>query len=324
MPFDALVTDAQIRRVKQKIDKVLSKNTNYLSHLKYTPSPLALGAAVYGHQFDEWQAAYLASAPKQHRVAIAASRQSGKSTVTACFAAWCLLFIPGFQCLVASRSLRQASHFLLKVREIILAVIPADAMPVLNRLSLQLPNKSEIVSIPCAQPDAGRGFSPHLIILDEAAFAPDALFTAILPSVAATRGALHMISSPNGRQGRFFEAFEGEAQSVYWSQKVTWHDCPRMDQEQMDAEKLALGELMWRQEFMSEFIMPYGAFFGAGGSMAFDDAEDADWSDLDLDLEDLEELAKTTYILPKPTLSDITHGFDRAERVRALLIEATF
>jgi hypothetical protein len=261
-------------------------------------------------------------APQASRIAIAASRQSGKSTVTANFVAWCLIFIPGFQCLVASRSLRQASHYLLKVREVVLSIIPPDAMPVLNRLSMELPNGSQVISIPCAQPDAGRGFSPHLIVLDEAAFAPDALFTAILPSVAATRGALHMISSPNGRQGRFFEAFEGEARDVYWSQRVTWKDCPRMDQEQMDAEKLALGELMWRQEFLSEFIMPHGAFFGPGGSGAFADAEDADWADLDLDLGELEEIAKSSYVTPTPTVSDMKLAFDRAERVRVLLIEA--
>lgn len=311
---------SEVDKLKAQIEKLKAKNFNPLAQFPTVPSPIELGEAYLDFELDVWQRDYMLSAPAMARIAIAASRQSGKSTVTAIFVAWCLLFIPGFTCLVASRSLRQASYYVDKVRDIILSIVPKDAMRSLNRLSMELPNGSTIISIPCAQPDAGRGFSPHLILLDEAAFAPEALFTAIMPSVAATHGAVHMISSPNGRQGRFFEAFEGDATSVWWSQRVTWEDCPRMTQEQMDIEKIALGELYWRQEFMAEFVQPLGAFFGHSGLLTLEEEEDPDYGSLDL--KDLEGVVND--ILPRsdPSVDDLRYAMDAADRVNRLLVEA--
>jgi hypothetical protein len=253
----------------------------------------------------------------ESRIGIAASRQSGKSTVTALFVAHCLLFIPGFMCLVASRSLRQASHYLNKVRDAVLSVVPRDSMVQLNRLSMELPNGASIVSIPCAQPDAGRGFSPHLVILDEAAFAPEELFRAITPALAATQGALHMLSSPNGRQGYFFEAFEGDAKDVFWSQRVHWQDCPRITQEIADMERIALGDLYFRQEFGAEFVTPLGAFFGNSAVMQFEDreAENLDF----LELADMDALVDNTYPEGDPDVEDLREAMSRADRVSQLL-----
>lgn len=309
----------EIERLTKRFEAAKAKRFNPLSMFETVPSPIELGEAFLGFEMDLWQKDYMLSAPAMARIAIAASRQSGKSTVTAIFAAWCLLFLPGFTCLVASRSLRQASYYLDKVREIVLSVVPKSAMRQLNRLSMELPNGSTIISIPCAQPDAGRGFSPHLILLDEAAFAPEALFTAITPSVAATHGAIHMISSPNGRQGRFFDAFEGEAVSVWHSQRVTWEDCPRMTQEQMDIEKIAMGELYWRQEFMAEFIQPLGAFFGHSGLLSMEEEEDPDYSGLDL--KDMEGLLDDVLPRMNPTKDDVRFALDAADRVNNLLEE---
>jgi len=307
----------ELETLRRRFEAVKAKQFDPYAQFETIPSPIELGEAYLGFGLDLWQKDYMLSAPAMARIAIAASRQSGKSTVTAIFVAWCLIFIPKFTVLVASRSLRQASYYVDKVREIVLGIIPKDAMVQLNRLSMELPNGSQIISIPCAQPDAGRGFSPHLILLDEAAFAPEMLFTAIMPSVAATHGAIHMISSPNGRQGRFFEAHEGTAKDVWWSQRVTWKDCPRMTQEQMEIEKIAMGELYWRQEFMAEFVQPLGAFFGNRGVLSFEDGEDMDLTGLDLrDMEGmLEDIAPSI----DPTIEDVRAAIDAADRVNRLL-----
>ena len=281
------------------------------------PSQLDFAETVMGSRMDTWQRAYMTNAPLQNRIGIAASRQSGKSTVTALFVAHCLLFIPNFMCLVASRSLRQASHYLNKVRDAVLSIIPRDAMRQLNRLSMELPNGSSIVSIPCAQPDAGRGFSPHLVILDEAAFAPEELFRAITPSLAATQGALHMLSSPNGRQGYFFEAFEGDAADVFWSQRVHWHDCPRITQEIADMERIALGDLYFRQEFGAEFVSPLGAFIGHSAILQFEAGEDEDLSNLDI--RDMEDILDNKFPTGDPDVEDLREAMSRADRVTNLL-----
>ena len=307
---------AEVERLYAKLEAIKAKRFNPLAQFESIPSPIELGEAHLGFEMDVWQKDYMLSAPAMARIAIAASRQSGKSTVTAVFVAWCLIFIPNFTCLVASRSLRQASYYLDKVREIVLSIIPKQAMRSVNRLSMELPNASVIISIPCAQPDAGRGFSPHLILLDEAAFAPEALFTAIMPSVAATHGAIHMISSPNGRQGRFFEAFEGNAKDVWWTQRVTWEDCPRMTFEQMEVERIAMGTLYWRQEFRAEFVQPLGAFFGNSGLMAFEQEDELDLSGLELN--DMEEALDDMVPEAQPTAVELRAAMDAADRVSRL------
>ena len=96
-------------------------------------------------------------------------------------------------------------------------------------------------------------------------------------------------------------------------------DCPRMNQEQMDVEKIAMGELYWRQEFMAEFVQPLGAFFGNSGLLTLDDEEDPDFAGLDL--KDMEGMLDD--VLPKidPTKDDVRWAMDAADRVNNLLEE---
>jgi hypothetical protein len=312
-----IVSLNEIRRLRKMAEEVSAANFTVEQRLGYRPTPTQFGEAVIGNLLDPWQRHYLTDAMETSRIAIAACRQSGKSTVTALFVAWCLIFIPGFQCLVASRSLRQASHYISSVRNAVLAMIPREAMIQLNRLSMELPNGSMIISIPCAQPDAGRGFSPNLVLLDEAAFAPEPLFRAISPSLAATGGALHMISSPNGRQGYFFDAFEGSAKDVYATQRIKWTSCPRISPEFIEAEKIALGDLYFRQEYDAEFVSPLGAFFGFNALSMFEQGEDAPVEDMEL--LDMEKWLKVNDPMPAPSTGDMQLAFDRADRVRRLL-----
>ena len=293
----------------RRIEKLRSQNFQILADGLHAPDPLTFAEVILGAPLDLWQREYLKQAIENPRCAVVACRQSGKSTVTGLFIAWCMLYIDNFTVLVASRSLRQAAYFVDKVREATLAVVPPSAMKTMNRLSMQLPNNSQIISIPCAQPDAGRGFSPHLFLLDEAAFAPDALVAAIVPSLAATSGAMHMLSSPNGKVGYFYEACEGRAKDVFWTRRVTHRECPRITEETLRTDRIIMGELRFRQEYEAEFVSAEGAFFGAGSMEDFVAGEDQD-----LSLLDLENLTAAAMPAPIPTMDDLMHAFDRAQR----------
>lgn len=310
---------SEIAALRREIEKHKKRRFDPLRLIERVPHPLEFGEAMLGAELDPWQRQYMNLSRSASRIAIAACRQSGKSTVTGLFVAWCLVFLPGFQCLVASRSLRQASHYLNHVRQAVLSVIPREAMVSLNRLSMELPNGSQIISIPCAQPDAGRGFSPHLVILDEAAFAPEALFRAITPSLAATEGALHMLSSPNGRQGYFFEAFEGQAEDVFTAFRIPYTQCPRISEETVELERIALGDLYFRQEYGAEFISPMGAFFGFSAIENLDEGEDPDLTDLEL--LDMDALLEDIMPVPQPTKEDLRVALDRTQRVSRILYE---
>ena len=300
----------QLRNLMRRLDKLRSQNFVILADGQHAPDPITFAEVILGAPLDPWQREFMQQAIENPRVAVAACRQSGKSTVAGLFIAWCLLYIDGFTALVASRSLRQAAYFVDKVRDAVLALVPPTAMKTMNRLSMQLPNNSQIISIPCAQPDAGRGFSPHIFLLDEAAFAPDPLFDVIVPSLAATGGAMHMISSPNGKVGHFFEAFEGRATDVFWTRRVTHRECPRITERTLIHDRIMLGELKYRQEYEAEFVSAEGAFFGATAMEDFMEGEDQD-----LTLMDLETLTEAAMPTPVPTMGDLMHAFDRAQRV---------
>jgi len=310
---------SEIKALRKEIEQLKIRRYDPVRMLPRIPEPEEFGWACLNGTLDRWQLRYMLEARARNRVAIAACRQSGKSTVTGLFVAWCLLFIPGFQCLVASRALRQASHYLNTVRNAILSVIPREAMVQLNRLSMELPNGSQIISIPCAQPDAGRGFTPHLVILDEAAFAPQELFRAITPSLSASRGALHMLSSPNGRQGYFFEAFEGDATDVFWALRVPYQECPRIEEDTLALERIALGDLYFRQEYGAEFVTPQGAFFGHSAMLSLQDEEEPPLDGLEL--ADMEVLLEKILPIPNPNADDLRAALDRTDRVNRLLHE---
>jgi phage FluMu gp28-like protein len=73
-----------------------------------------------------------------------------------------------------------------------------------KQLEVRFPNGSVICGLP-ANPDTARGYSGH-ITLDEFAFHADAdkIYGALYPTI--TRGyGLEVISTPNGKQGKFYE-----------------------------------------------------------------------------------------------------------------------
>lgn len=137
----------------------------------------------------------------------------------------------------------------------------------LKSASIILPNKSRIVAVP-GRPDTVRGFSANLLLTEFAFFEDDeATWRAVLPSITnPLRGGLkkvRVISTANGKQGRFFKIVDEnllnpvEGRKTRWSvHKVTIEDAVR---EGLPVDIEALREGMddpegFAQEFMCEFI----------------------------------------------------------------------
>ena len=82
-----------------------------------------------------------------------------------------------------------------------------------NPQSLLLPNGSRFVARPAVQ-ESSRGYSQaRFIIIDEAAFVPEAMFKALSPILAVGGGALWVISTPYGTGGRFADLWYDPANS---------------------------------------------------------------------------------------------------------------
>lgn len=261
-------------------------------------------------KLDPWQVQYLAAAPKETRIGLVACRQSGKSTVTGGYVAWNLMYVPGTMVLIGSKSLRQAAHYLGKVTQAVTKFIPRSELPIANQLSITLPNGNQAISIPSQTPDTARGYSPSLVILDEAAFAPEQMLGVITPSLAATHGALHMLSSANGPSGFFYEAVEGSTAKHHWSLKITADHCPRITKEFLEVEKTILGVVRYRSEYWSEFLAAEGAFFGYSGLQALFAGSTPDLKDLENLVENDEFPDEEHY---RPTMRELKGVLDTAE-----------
>jgi hypothetical protein len=185
-------------------------------------------------------------------VLICASRQSGKSTVSAALALKTALLSESLVLLV-SPSLRQSAELLLKVLALYRDIgrpIPT-ARPKDNALRLDLANGSRILSLPGTEATI-RGFSgPALIVADEAARIEDSLIAAIRPMLAVSNGSLICVSSAYAKTGWFYEEWIGENRWERVCVKAT--DCPRISPDFLAEERKALGPRYFGAEYLCEF-----------------------------------------------------------------------
>jgi len=189
-----------------------------------------------------------------------ASRQSGKSTVTAFVGVWQALYRGPALILLLSPSLRQSSELFRRVVEFYDALkrpVPATAQ---TTLKLELANGSRVVSLPATEGKI-RGYSDvALLIIDEGARVPDSLYHGCRPFLAISGGRLIALSTAWGRRGWFHSTWSG---SDPWLRiRVPATECPRISPEFLDEERAAMPAKWFVQEYMCQFAEPEGAMFG--------------------------------------------------------------
>jgi hypothetical protein len=211
-----------------------------------------------GIEPDPWQVDVLASETRQ--IILLCSRQSGKSQTAAILATHRAVTVPHSLVLLLAPALRQSQELFRKVKNVSAALGPTVPAVVENALSLELANGSRIVCLP-GKEQTVRGFSaPDLVIEDESARVPDELHQAIRPMLAISQGRLILLSSPFGRRGHFYETWE-HGGSEWLRVKVTAHEVPRIDPEWLEAERAAIGDWWFAQEYLCEFKDAVDSYF---------------------------------------------------------------
>ncbi len=221
--------------------------------------PVILARAAGYPDLDPWQAEFLRSPVKQK--ILLCSRQAGKSTVSSLLAVHDVLYSPAGQpalVLVLSPSLRQSSELFNKIKAAYYKV--AGVQPRQDSaISLILPNLSRIVSLPGTEATV-RGFSgvSHLLV-DEAAKVSDDLFMAVRPMLAVSGGKLTLMSTPFGKRGFFHSIWtEGEDWRRF---EVPATAVPRIDPKWLAAERRAIGEFWYLQEYCGAFLEAQDSVF---------------------------------------------------------------
>ena len=76
--------------------------------------------------------------------------------------------------------------------------------------------------------------------------------------LAVSNGDLWMMSTPNGRQGFFYDAW----MSPEWHKiEVPATKCPRISTEFLKQERATLGEPLFNQEYLCQFTDPEGSLY---------------------------------------------------------------
>lgn len=208
---------------------------------------------------DAWQLAVMRSTAPRHL--ILCNRQAGKSTTVGAKACAGLLYDPGLY-LVIAPTLRQSRELFKKIAGVYrnLAGVPRIVRD--NATELELENGARLIALP-GDDDAGiRGFSaPRAVIIDEASRVADDVYAALRPMLATSGGQLIALTTPWGRRGWFYEAWE--LQKGWERTTITAHDCPRITAEFLEEERDKMGEWRYRQEYMCEFTDTEEAFFSS-------------------------------------------------------------
>lgn len=194
------------------------------------------------------------------RLLLCCTRQWGKSTIISIRALHKALYKAGALILLISPTLRQSLELFAKVMAFKSRMKRAPSMLEENKLSCKFANGSRIVALP-GNPDTVRGFSaPDLVISDEDAFVQDAMMPAIRPMLISSGGEYIAMSSPFGKRGHFYEAWANGGE-LYDRISVTAYEVERFDKGMLEEERRTMGDWIFRQEYLCEFVDTLDAVF---------------------------------------------------------------
>jgi hypothetical protein len=182
------------------------------------------------------------------RLLIGACRQWGKSVSAAALAVVEALVNPRALVLLLAPVQRQSSELFAKVTGIYDALGQPVPESRRTRTTLELMNGSRVVALP-GQAATVRGFSgARLVVVDEAAFARDELFSAVSPMVSRSRGRLVLLSSAFAKRGFFYESWTNGGDD--WNRtKVIASEVPALDPQFLEAERRVLGPRLFYMEY---------------------------------------------------------------------------
>lgn len=123
-----------------------------------------------------------------------------------------------------------------------------------TKSKLILKNGTKILCLPTGLDGRGiRGYTVDLLVADEAAFIPRAVWDAVTPMIS-TRikyGArMVLLSTPFGRDNYFYDCFDDDTfTKFHWSSE----ECPRIDKDFLAQQKKRMSKIAYAQEFLGEF-----------------------------------------------------------------------
>lgn len=236
--------------------------------------PSEFVSTILGKDPFDYQQEFLDS--KARRKSFVSGRQVGKSLTAAWQALHHAVTNPGSTVLITAPSLRQSAMLFKTLRSEMAESGFDDGLWGVSRDTqtiLEFDNNSEIYCLPVGQDGSNiRGYSPNLVVLDEAAFMDDTIFQDVLmPSLFATGGDLVLTSTPWGTSGFFYRnstRWSSDGDDEHYS---TWDaetggisssDNPLVEEGDLEEYERGKTSTQIQQEVKGDFVDDGSTFFG--------------------------------------------------------------
>lgn len=189
------------------------------------------------------------------------SRQVGKTTTTAAYALWCVLFQENYSIAILANKGSLAREILDRIKYSYEGLPKWLQQGIIqwNRGNIELENKSKIFAY-ATSASGVRGGTFNCVILDEFAFVQNSIayefFQSTYPVISSGQTSkVVIISTPNGLN-LFYKMWMDaiEKRSTYVPYEIMWNMVPGRDEKWKQEFIRNNGEESWRQEIEGEFI----------------------------------------------------------------------
>lgn len=229
-----LKSDLVFERTPEEIDEYLKCMTDII-YFANNYCSLMTPTGVRRVTLRDYQIKYLRHLQKNRMSIYLAARQSGKTTTSAIFLLWYLLFETDKNALVVANKEDTAKEILDKTKEIFYEV-PWFLKPGVvkwNEYEIVLDNKCRIMAKATTM-NTGISFTLHCVLADEFAHLPKniqrSFYQNLLPTISAANARFMITSTQNGHE-LFAEIFEAalRGENDYGPFETTWDQVPDFD-----------------------------------------------------------------------------------------------
>lgn len=205
-------------------------------------------------------------------VAVLASRQAGKTTVTTIYALWNTCFFDDQRVIIVANKENTAINIFKRIR-MAYEMLPNYLKPGVKeygKTGVTFANGSSI-GISTTTSTAARGDSASILCIDEAAFIEpsfmDEFWKSVIPIVSSGKKTkIFMVSTPNGTGNKFYEVFSGAEKGTngWRAERIDWWDVPGRGEKWRKQMIAALGsDEAFQQEFGNTFLDAGNSAVGA-------------------------------------------------------------
>lgn len=266
-----LKPDLVYRRTAEEMEDIVRciKDPVYFASKCFLMTPEGLQAVT----LRDYQVDYLHHLQNNRFSIFLSCRQSGKSTTTAIYCLWMILFHPDKNALILSKSGAAGVDLVSKIKDMYMYLpyyLKCGTMK-WNQSSISFDNNSSI-STESFSPTAGLGKTINFLILDEFAWCNpnevELFYNNIIPTVTTISDSNVCIMSTQNGFNLFYKLWKNaiEKKSIYAPFKVDWHQVPQFNMKTKTWEKRTE---TWHKEMVGilgseeAFQYQYGTQFSA-------------------------------------------------------------